>query len=250
MRRIFAGQNAFHNDVILITDHDDIAYISGVLRMKTGDSLLVSDGVSRACETRITAISKTAIELRVQAECLFETGRKTEITLYQGMPKGAKMDEIVRKSTELGVRRILPIVTCRSVSSANNKSGASQEKIRRWRRIAEEAARQSQRMEIPEVGDVISLPEAVKGLKNEDYDIVLILFELEEKLSLKEALRDRMPEFPKIAVFIGPEGGFEQEEVDLLVSHGAVTVTVGETILRTETAGPAAIAMIMYEMEL
>ena len=250
MRRIFAGEEAFHKYVIQITDHDDIAYISGVLRMKKGDMLLVSDGKSRACETRITAISKTAIELRVQAECLFEAGRKTSITLYQGMPKGAKMDEIVRKSTELGVCRILPIVTYRSISAANKKGGTPPEKIRRWRRIAEEAARQSRRMEIPEVGDGISFLEAAEGLINENYDIVLVLFELEEKHSLKEALRDRMPEFPKIAVFIGPEGGFEQEEVDLLVSYGAVTVTVGETILRTETAGPAAIAMIMYETEL
>ena len=251
MRRIFADPGAFLDDKVFITERDDIFYVSGILRMKEGDVLLVSDGAGRAWEAKISEISKQKIELSVLKELPQSDGYRSRITLYQGIPKGAKMDEIVRKATELGVFRIVPVLTERSVPEWKN--GVSQQKLLRWRRITEEASRQARRVSVPAVDDVVPMSEASEGIKGAGYDSVLVLYELEERNSLKSALRmlkEKKPENQNIAVFIGPEGGFETEEVEALVAVGAEPVTVGETILRTETAGPAAIAMIIYELEL
>jgi 16S rRNA (uracil1498-N3)-methyltransferase len=253
MRRLFAGQDDFHQDKIWVTDKENIKYLSVVLRMNAGDEIYISDGSSRVCKARISEISKIRIGFDIIEELPFPDGAGTRITLFQGMPKGAKMDEIVRKSTELGVYRIVPVMAARSVPDAKN--GISKTKLERWRRIAEEAARQSNRFSIPSVSDIISFQDAASGLKTAglktgNYDLILTLYELEDKQTLKNALRKKELKSPEIAVFIGPEGGFEEEEVETLVKAGAETVTIGETILRTETAGPAAIAMIIYETEL
>ena len=248
MRRLFVEDAAISDIAIKITNKEDINYLSDVLRMRPGDDLFVSDGTSRAFETRIESLSKTLIELLIIKECPFDYGYKTLITLYQGLTKGSKMDDVVRKSTELGVFRIVPVVTERSITGRDG--GVPAVKAERWSRIAEEAARQSRRTVIPEVEKTVSFDVALASLKIEGYDRVIVLFELEEKNTLKDVLRNSIPECSKIAVFIGPEGGFEQEEIDRLISGGAEAVTVGETILRTETAGPAAIAMILYELEL
>jgi len=170
---------------------------------------------------------------------------ETQVTLYQGLPKGAKMDEIVRKATELGVFRIVPVETERSIPGIGDISA---KKYDRWKRIAKEASRQSMRVKVPGIDEVSTLAELSDGLAYEGYDLILILYELEEGRTLKEALRGINGR--KIAVFIGPEGGFESSEIELLIQHGAFSVTIGDTILRTETAGPAAVAMILYELTL
>ena len=277
-RRLFVPPEAIQGDRIRITDKDDIFYLSVVLRMKAGDMLYAAcgpgkgdeacfseGGTGKAVESGISGSSSG----KAYGACISEIGRDgvwldiarempaheekgTRVTLYQGLPKGAKMDEIVRKSTELGVSRVIPVVTARSVPGAGDVSAA---KAGRWRRIAEEAARQSRRAWIPEVLDPIGFGAAAAGLAAEGFGLVLVLFELEEGKTLKQALREgpgsqamRGGERDrKVAVFIGPEGGFEREEVERIVQEGAVSVTVGETILRTETAGPAAIAMVLYE---
>lgn len=254
MRRIFTSPETIQGDIIHITDNDDIYYLTTVLRMNKGDGLYVSDGAGRAWETNISEIGKGGIRLDVVMECPADEGAGTDITLYQGLPKGAKMDDTIRKSVEIGVSRIIPVVTARSVPGADTVPAS---KLTRWGRIAGEAARQSRRARIPEVRPVQTLKEAAAGLAGEGYDLILVLYELEEGRTLKHALqggRDRMRKSgvdrpPRAAVFIGPEGGFEREEVDCLLNEGAEAVTIGENILRTETAGPAAIAMILYEYE-
>ena len=240
---------AFQGDIIQITDKEDISYLASVLRMKEGDALLVSDGVGRACEARITEMGrpggagKPGIALEVIGERTVEDAYKTRITLYQGLAKGEKMSEVARKATELGVHRIVPTLTARSVPDVGSAA-----KLERWRRIAEEASRQAQRWSVPEVADVVNLEDAAAGLAAEAYDLALVLYELEEAQTLKQVIAGGR--FQKVAVFVGPEGGFEKNEVDTLIMQGAYSVTIGETILRTETAGPAAIAMLLYELEL
>lgn len=254
MRRLFVEPESIGEGLIYIKDKERISYLSAVLRLKAGDDIFVSDGVGKAYEARIMEIEKTVITLRIMTEQTFVESYNTRITLYQGLPKSAKMDEIVRKATELGVYRVVPVETARSVPGAED--GASV-KLERWRRIAMEAARQSCRIGVPEVKAAMKFQEAAAGLKDEGYDLVLALFELEEALTLKHALQEKLRRakynvswFPNIAIFIGPEGGFEQSEIDCLIREGAESVTIGETILRTETAGPAAIAMVIYECEL
>jgi len=255
MRRLFISLGEIHNGLIRITDADDVFYLSTVLRLRRGDGLYVSDGISKAYETRIAEVGRKEISLEVLEEKPIQDSGKVRISLYQGLPKGSKMDEIVRKTTELGVSRIVPVVMLRSVPSHDD--GVSSGKLGRWRRIAEEAARQSRLIYVPEVSSVVRFSEAVESLKGEEYDVALVLYELEEGDTLKSVLQAekgfqlRKEGRPSsVAIFIGPEGGFEREEINALLEAGAKTVTIGETILRTETAGPAAIAMTMYELEL
>jgi len=245
MKRLIVPLKAISGDRIHITDKEDIAYLSVVLRMKEGGRLLVSDGEGKSWDTRVENISRGGIGLSIISALSENEDNKTKVTLYQGLPKGAKMDEIVRKATELGVFRVVPVKTDRSIPAADN---AATMKYERWRRIAKEASKQSARFVVPEVSNALNLEEAVAVLSNKAYDLILVLYELEEARTLKQALRGSNAR--EIAVFIGPEGGFEQSEVDRLNNKGAVSVTVGDTILRTETAGPAAVAMILYELEL
>ena len=264
MRRLIVSEDIVSGDRIHITDKEDILYISTVLRMTEGGGLLVSNGEGLLREAEIEHVSKSGIELRIISEFPQDDEEKTRVTLYQGLPKGPKMEEIIRKATELGVFRVVPVETARSVPGADDINAA---KLERWRRVAKEASKQSRRDRVPEVADVTGLEEAAGGLSAEGYDLALALYELEEGRTLKQALRvlnesidrilakalqyyegDSKP--LEIAVFIGPEGGFESAEVERLVRAGAVSVTLGDTILRTETAGPAAIAMILYEMDM
>jgi len=254
MRSLIVSSNTISGDKIHITDNEDISYLSVVLRMKQDDKLLVSDGSGRVWETRIDSISRGGIELSVISKRYMPENDMTRVTLYQGLPKGAKMEEIVRKATELDVFKIVPLETCRTIPRSGDISAS---KFERWRRIAKEASRQSGRLLVPEVNGVIRFEEAAAELAGAGYDLILVLFELEENRTLKQALRDfcsRMPnnsEKPyNIAIFIGPEGGFEKTEIEDLVSEGAESVTIGDTILRTETAGPAAITMILYEFDM
>jgi len=264
MRRLIVSQEAISGDRIHITDKEDIDYISIVLRMKEGDSLLVSDGAGNAWETRIDRMSRGGIELFIISEQIVNDNESTRVTLYQGLPKGSKMEEIVRKATELGVFRIVPVGAARSIPGSEDISAA---KLGRWRRIAKEASKQSRRLRVPEVSGVCSFAEAAAELADVGYDLILVLFELEDGRTLKHALRELgelkagMPvnagqkleggaKSLDIAAFVGPEGGFERAEVDRLVREGAESVSIGDTILRTETAGPAAIAMILYELDM
>ena len=293
MRRLFVKQEAIRDGKVYLTGAEEVYYISVVLRMGAGDGLLISDSAGKVYETRILETGKDRIVLDIYGERPFAGDSGARITLYQGLPKGAKMDDVVRKATELGVFRIAPVLTARSIP--NHDGGAPAAKLGRWRRIAEEAARQSQRALIPEVADVMGFSDAAAELDGEEYDLVLAFYELEERRTLKDALREKFcgadndsadpgrggeyvtadGEFhradndgapwrdrecgedtdhenrsPKIAAFVGPEGGFEREEIDCLVANGAVAVTIGDMILRTETAGMAVLAMIHYELEL
>jgi len=259
MRRLIVQPGAVTDNRIHITDKDDIMYLSGVLRMKAGDKLLVSDGAGRSWETGITEISRSGIDLEILSENHIYEDMKTKVTLYQALPKGSKMEEIIRKSTEIGVYKIVPVVTKRTLEGSKNTTALRRE---RWLRVAKEASRQSRRLIVPELSTVLSFEEAAAGLKDAGFDLILAPYELEEERTLKQALRESIAsvdaamlcraqgvdEKPlSIAVFIGPEGGFESEEIVRLVSEGAISVTLGDTILRTETAGPATVAMILYE---
>jgi len=251
MRRLIVKLGIVSGDRIHITDKEDVSYLSAVLRMKEGDALLVSDGSGKAWEASVYMISRDAIELRVLSEHPVQEEEKTRVTLYQGLPKGSKMDEIIRKATELGVYGIVPVATARSITGSVNTVPT---KLERWRRIAKEASRQSMRLRVPEVSGLMGFEEAAAGLRDSGYDLVLVAYELEKETTLKQALKqaklsDKRDKPLNIAVFIGPEGGFESAEADRLVSEGAVSVTLGDTILRTETAGPAAVAIVLYEMD-
>ncbi|MCL2493277.1 MAG: 16S rRNA (uracil(1498)-N(3))-methyltransferase, partial [Clostridiales bacterium] len=244
--------------------------------MKTGDVLIVSDLSAEAptrfagrpharipeisdfaestateYEARIERITQTEAVLSVLSVRASTREPQTQITLYQGLPKGQKLELVVQKSIELGAHRIVPVRTKRAVPERTDAAAAK--KTERLRRIAAETVKQCQRGIVPQVESPISFEEMLREFAENQYDLTIALYELEERRSLKLALKEALPAFPaspSIAVVVGPEGGLECAEAEALQSAGAELVTVGRTVLRTETAGPAAIAMIRYELEL
>ena len=245
MRKFFVKPEDIGTDRIFITDPSDVKHMVKVLRAKEGDSLLISDGYMWEYTGCIEEITDDQVILQIVDKQKSATEPFTKITLFQGVPKGSKMETIVQKTVELGVYEIVPVFMERTIVTDNGKFD---KKIQRWQKISAEAVKQCKRGIIPEIAEKTSFTEMEERLK--DYDLILLPYENEEDFSIKECLRN-LPSKPEtVAIIIGPEGGFADYEADKLVELGAVMVTLGKTILRTETAGMAAIAMTMYELEL
>ena len=174
-----------------------------------------------------------------------------KVYLFQGLPKGDKMEFIIQKMVELGVYEIIPVAMKRCVVKLDEKKAKS--KTARWQGIAEAAAKQSKRAVIPQVQNVMTYCQALEYAK--DMDVKIVPYEMENFLdgaSGMEGTRkiiNNLSEGQRIAVFIGPEGGFEEDEIDAAISLGMKPVTLGKRILRTETAGMTVMAWIMYQLE-
>ncbi|MBQ6239649.1 MAG: 16S rRNA (uracil(1498)-N(3))-methyltransferase [Firmicutes bacterium] len=221
-------------------------HILRVLRYKPGDELTVCDGEGMQYLCRIDAVGGTGDEIfgTVLSAGPSEGEPRTRITLFQGLPKSDKMEMILEKGVELGISGFVPVRFARCVSRPDDRKSA--QKTDRWNKIAASAAEQCGRGILPRVEEPLTVREAAERIAG--YDLALVFYEGKKHNSLKEILRAAgTPQ--NVAVFIGPEGGLEQEEVDLLASHGAQVAGLGPRILRTETAGPAASALILYELD-
>lgn len=250
MSRFFVPPENIGVRTIEITDPGDLHHMRRVLRLRPGDEVDVSDTDRWEYHARIEILEEDSAMLTILDKQAFAAEPKTKVTLYQGIPKQGKLDGVVQKCTELGIREIVPVFMDRTVVADRGNMG---KKAERWRKIAAEAVKQCRRGIIPDVRDPVKMEDVRQDLAG--YDLVLIPYENEEALSIKEALQDTDWRPPgrkerRIALFIGPEGGFSDEEVYAVCSAGGRSVSLGRTILRTETAGPAALAMIMYELEL
>ncbi len=232
------------------SDIGDTARLSGedakhavrVLRMQPGDTLVLCDGENTDYTARISGLTRDEVLLDILEAhpCAAEPERR--ITLFQGLPKAGKLELIIQKCVELGVYAVMPVLMERSVARL---TPAEFEKRReRFQRVAYEAAKQCGRGRVPYVGR-LGVPSE---LPLDEFDIVLMPYELEHEKALKRALKDA-PAAENIAVIIGPEGGLGDAEAAELAGRGAEPVTLGRRILRTETAGMAALAMILYEYE-
>lgn len=242
MHRFFIEPEAIADGAAVITG-EDVQHIAKVLRLGAGDEVALSDGRKTEYTARIERVEKERVTLRVLSSAQSETEPRCAVTLYQGLPKAGKLETIIQKCVELGVSRVVPFEAARSVVKLSERE--FEKKRPRYARVAYEAAKQSRRGIIPEVS-------GLAWLLAEDfsqYDLVLLAYEEERTMTLKAALR-RMPEAERLALIIGPEGGFAPEEAGLLCEHGAVPVSLGPRILRTETAGMATLAMALYELEL
>ena len=243
MPKFFVPRENIKEDIIII-EGGDVAHISKVLRMETGDALTLCDGRGIDYDAVISEISQKQIVCGIKSRSRSRTEPDLEVTLVQGIPKASKMDYIIQKTTELGISRIIPCTLSRCVVRLENQK-AEEKKVERWRKISEEAAKQSGRGVIPEVCMPQNLDGAIEALK--DFDIVFVPYECEEQNSIKSVLTSCKA--PKKAGFIiGPEGGFDISEIEKIRNAGIKTVTLGKRILRTETAGEAVLAMIMYEI--
>ena len=223
-------------DTAVITG-EDAKHIGTVLRMKAGELAVLCGGEGEDCLCRITAVNKDSVELEVLDRQRNEAEPSVFVTLYQCMPKGDKMDFIVQKAVELGVGRVVPVLSKRCVSRPDEKS--FDKKIRRWQKIAEEAAKQCGRGKIPEISGQKEFKTAVKEYSQSKTGI---LFYECGGVQLSEIIGKSTKE---IDVFVGCEGGFEAEEAAFALENGIVAATLGKRILRCETAPVAALAVLM-----
>ena len=224
----------------------DVNHIRNVLRMEVSQEITVSNGVDqKEYRCRIASIS----EDRIVADILWaeEVGFElpSKIYLFQGLPKADKMELIIQKAVELGVYEVIPVATRRSVVKLDEKK--AQNKLRRWNGISESAAKQSKRMVIPRVTQIRSFGQALEYAKG--LDVKLIPYELAREMDRTRSLIVGIQKGQSIGIFIGPEGGFEEEEVAAAQEAGACPITLGKRILRTETAGMTLLSILMYHLE-
>jgi len=236
----------FNPDESVTISGDDARHIIKVLRYKPGDLLKLSDGRNTEAKAVIEEIDSKNLQIKTKIlEKNITEYIKPAITLFQGLPKGEKPDLILQKNTEIGVSKFVPIITERTVTRISQMKLSS--RIKRWEKIVLEASKQCMRTDIPEICEARSFDKGLEDIK--DYDLAIIPWELERSCFLKQVLRGvKYHDDLKIAVFIGPEGGFSSVEIQKAESCGAIPVSLGPRILRTETASIAVCAAIMYEL--
>ena len=231
------GENAY-------IEGSDVNHIANVLRMKPGEELLISVKGDWDYLCKIDDIETDRVNLKV-LESMEQRELPVNITLLQGIPKSDKLEMIIQKAVELGVSEIIPVKTKRVVVKIEEKKQAS--KVNRWNAIAESAAKQSKRSIIPKVHEPMSIDNALEIVK--DFGVKLIPYENADGIDKTRKILDNMDKTKNIAVFIGPEGGFEESEVERIKNSGFEVITLGKRILRTETAGLALLSNITIRLE-
>ena len=261
MIKFFTEKENIGKDKIYLKDKDDIRHLVKVLRAQEGDEIVVSDKISREYTTEVEGIYEDEVVLKIIESHDFTTEPSTKVTLFQGVPKAQKMELIIQKCVEMGICEIVPVFMERTVVVDNGKLD---KKTERWQKISDEAVKQCKRGIIPEICAPIDYNGMIKELSEGGYDLILMPYENEDNRTIKNALRDFVDNRividdrcekngAKVAIIIGPEGGFSEKEIKKateLNNPAAEIVTLGCTILRTETAGIAALSMVMYELEL
>ena len=249
MPRFFVKTNQVQNATITILG-EDVKHIKNVLRKEIGDCIEICNLDTKTTYIcKIEQISNEGIQTHILEE-LKHLEDKIKIEIYQGLPKSDKMELIIQKSVELGANAIIPVAMSRSIVKMNSRDEAK--KIQRWQKIAESAAKQSGRDEIPEIRSIQTI-EKISKLINQ-YNCLIVAYENEKDNSLKNELVHLKEELKEnetlsIAVVIGPEGGLEEKDVELLKQNGAKIVTLGRRILRTETVALNILSIIRYELE-
>jgi 16S rRNA (uracil1498-N3)-methyltransferase len=247
MARFFIDRDNVHSDHIIVKGKD-VNHIKNVLRLNKGDIIELCDGEETDYTVKIQQFESDSIYTEIVSSKKSSTESPLKITLYQGIPKGDKMDIIIQKCVELGAIKIVPVITERTIVRFDKPKDADK-KITRWRRISLEAAKQCNRGIIPAVEYPMSFEEALKDSSGSQ--LSLIPYEEEVNNGIKECLKQysRVNNGIKsVSVFIGPEGGFGKDELHKAVTMGINSVSLGPRILRTETAALSVLSIIMYEL--
>jgi 16S rRNA (uracil1498-N3)-methyltransferase len=255
MYQFFIEENQLAGEKIRILG-SDVNHIKNVLRMKQGTRVRISvksdiyteercGNAGRSFFGTIDTISDTEVWVAIEEEDVTGTELRNKIYLFQGLPKGDKMELIIQKAVELGVYEIIPVAMKNCVVKLDDKKAKS--KIARWQGIAEAAAKQSKRGIVPQVSDVVSFAQAIK--RASDMNLKLIPYELAEGMDKSRELLAQSAPGQDIAIFIGPEGGFEEREIEAALEQDIQPITLGKRILRTETAGLAVLSWLVYQLE-
>ena len=249
MPKFFVNSEQIQNNEIEILG-TDINHIKNVLRKKVNDEIIICDtNSSENYFCKINSIEDEKIKCIIERKLPKDSENNLKVTIYQGLPKADKMELIIQKSVELGVNDITPIIMNRCIVKLNEKDKIK--KIERWRKISEVAAKQAGRNIIPEINNIISIKDFASLTTN--YDVVLIAYENEKENTLKneiKKIKEMNKENLKIAILIGPEGGIEEKEIDLLKNQNVKIVSLGNRILRTETVALNVLSILMYELEM
>ena len=242
MHHFFVDKENIKGEYIHIVGND-VNHIKNVLRMKEGEEILISNSVDVDYNCVIETVSDVEIIAKISEELKGGNELGTEIYLFQCLPKADKMELIIQKSVELGVYKIIPVSSKRSIVKLDEKK--SENKIKRWNLISESAAKQSKRVMIPEVSSVMSFKEAVNYAKNLDFSI--IPYENFKDMESTKKVVSKIKNGMKIGVFIGPEGGFDESEIEY--ASDFEKISLGKRILRTETAGLTILSVLMFKLE-
>ena len=245
MYQFFIEENQLTGDRISILG-SDVNHIKNVLRMKQGERVRVSiSDNGRSFFGTIASIQEDEVLVQIESEDEVGTELSNQIYLFQGLPKGDKMELIIQKAVELGVYEIIPVAMKNCVVKLDDKKAAA--KVKRWQAISESAAKQSKRTRIPEIQMPLSWKQALEKAK--ELDVVLVPYENERGMeATREILRSIQPG-QSIGIFVGPEGGFAPEEIAQITPEDAADtyrISLGRRILRTETAGLAVLAMLVF----
>ena len=245
MSVFFINKNQLKENKIRITG-ELLKHLRDSLRIKKGEMIFCVDEEG----TKYAVLATYTGQDLFVGEIIETTSKQKESAIYihlvQAVPKGPKLDFIIQKTTELGINAITPVISDRSV--VRIEKDRAEEKLRRWKKIAIEAAQQSNRLDVPDMAPPVSFHDYMASFKKGDLN--LLLYEGEKKTGIKEVLRgaqEAISGVKTIILLIGPEGGFSQEEVETAVEAGFTPVSLGDLILRTETAPIAALSILRYE---
>lgn len=223
----------------------DVNHMKNVLRMKSGEKVEVSDGTGNQYLCEVSGYESDHAVLNIIQRREADTELQSKLYLFQGLPKNDKMELIVQKAVELGVYEVIPVEMKRCVVKLDAKKAGK--KIERWNSISESAAKQAGRSIIPKVTEVMTYQEALE--KAGHLEQVFVPYELAKDIKETKKMLDNVKSGQSIGIFIGPEGGFEKEEIEKAIESGAHPITLGRRILRTETAGLAILSILMFGLE-
>lgn len=244
MHNFFVNENQKQNNRLFING-TDFNHIKNVLRMSVGDTFLVSEnGVSNLCE--IESFESDTVIVKILQENYNDTSLPIEIYLFQGLPKGDKMELIIQKCVELGVYEIVPVEMSRSVVKIEEKK--KKNKQARWQAISESAAKQSKCNKIPEVSEIITYKQALEKAKN--LDLLLVPYESKNGMEDTKSALDEIKSGMSVGILIGPEGGFDEKEIQEALEMDGKVISLGKRTLRTETAAITSVSMCMLHAEM
>jgi 16S rRNA (uracil1498-N3)-methyltransferase len=244
MYRFFVSPDQVNTDFIHIIG-PDVNHMKNVLRLKVGDEVTISDGQEKDYCCIIKSIIDNLIVVNILKMSSHSNELNINIVLFQGLPKKDKMEWIVQKAVELGIHEIIPVKMKRSIVKLDEK--AAVKKKERWQGIATSAAKQSKRSVIPEVTLPMTFKETLSKL--ESMDLVLVPYENARGITYTRSILSELGSYATIGIVIGPEGGFDEEEISQLELMEAKIISLGKRILRTETAGMALLAYMMLQIE-
>lgn len=245
MHHFFVTPEAIKSETVTITG-TDVNHIKNVLRIKQGEQILLSDGQGQDFCCEIESLTEQEIIARIKGQTFDKTELSSRFYLFQGLPKADKMEFIIQKAVELGVTEVIPVYTRRTVVKLDAKK--EEKKLQRWQAISESAAKQSRRGIIPQITHIMNFSDALNYARN--LDINIIPYENFKDMTETKRVLDKITSNMKTGIFIGPEGGFDESEIELAIQQKVNPISLGRRILRTETAGMAILSVLMFQLEI